>query len=74
VADQPKRKNPNAITKNSDRKNGKASKTTKASLPAHRTHEFHGSHNRGVVLTELQKVLLGGGALVRLRKPAPGNE
>jgi hypothetical protein len=60
VADQPKKKNPNLRKNNDDRPNKKAFKAP------------GGSRNRKSPQTELQKALMGGGALRRIMRPHAG--
>ena len=62
MADQPSKKNRANVTRNDSRRNGKANKRPGA------------TRNRRVHLTELQKALMGGGAMRRITRPAPGNE
>lgn len=66
MADQPKKKNPNSITRNDKRRNGKASKQSPTAL-RRPGKSYRGSHTQGVELTYLQKTLLGGGAMVYAR-------
>lgn len=62
MADQPKKKPASAIKRNDNRKNGKANKTSRdAFFP--RGKAYRGSHTRGTRVSEVQKVLLGGGLL-----------
>jgi hypothetical protein len=72
VADQPKKKTTRGL-RNDARKNGKASKSTPDMFKGVRG-AYRGSHTRGVTLSEAQKVAMGGGALVRIRKPLPRDD
>lgn len=60
MADHPKKKT--NVSRNDERKNGKRFKSHRRS---HRS-------GRGVRLTELQKALLGGGVMRRIKVPVPG--
>jgi hypothetical protein len=68
VADQPKKKALSAKNPNTDRRNRKAFKQDRGALRTTR-NPYRGSHTRHVPLTELQKALLGGGAMRRITKP-----
>lgn len=70
MADRPSKKNPNAVSKNDARSNGKASKTRSDGYFG-RDKAFRGSHTRPTHLSELQKALLGGGAMRRITRPVP---
>lgn len=74
MADQPKKKPASQIVRNSDRRNGKASKQDRNN-PKFRIakNEYRGSHTTGTSLTELQKALMGGGAMKRIMKRIPGS-
>jgi hypothetical protein len=72
VSDQPKKKPISAKNRNDGRRNGKASKTRPDSKFLGRA-EYRGSKTTGVRLSELQKALLGGGAMVRITKKIPGS-
>lgn len=61
MADQPKKKNPNLRKNNDDRRNKKAFKTPGA------------SRNRKSPQTELQKALMGGGAMRRITRQIAGS-
>jgi hypothetical protein len=67
MADQPKRKNPNAVTRNEGRANGKASKGDPNATFRGKS-EFRGSHTRHVSLSEVQKVNMGRGILSSFRQ------
>jgi hypothetical protein len=73
VADQPKKKNPNSVTRNADRKNGKASKTRPDGFFKRGT-SYRGSHTRKTPPTDVQKVLLGGGMLRNVARRADGTD
>ena len=62
MADQPKKKPANAVTRNDSRKNGKAFKTKSDAYFA-RGKAYRGSRTRKSPQNAVQKVLLGGGAL-----------
>lgn len=62
MADQPKKKAAKDVTRNDNRKNGKAWKT-KPDAFFGRNKAYRGSHTRGTRVSETQKVLLGGGLL-----------
>lgn len=70
MADQPKKKPASAKTRNDSRKNGKAFKTAP---DAYRRpgKSYRGSHTKGNRLTELDKALLGGGAMRRIMRRIP---
>jgi hypothetical protein len=57
---QKQKKSPSQVKRNADRRNGKAFKTSGA------------SRNRRTPLTELEKALLGGGAMKRITRRLPG--
>lgn len=59
MADQPKKKSAALKGRNDERKNGKAFKRPGS------------TRNRTTRLTELQKALMGGGAMRRIARPAP---
>ena len=59
MADQPKKKGPNAVTRNDSRRNGKAFKKSGA------------TRNKPFRPSELQKALWGQGAMRRITRPAP---
>lgn len=61
MADQPKKKSSIGRNQNDERPNRKAWKKEGA------------TRNSATPLTELQKALLGGGALKRITKPIPGS-
>ena len=72
MADQPKKKNPNNLVRNAERRNGKAFKADSTSKKFIGRREYRGSHTRRARLTELDKALLGGGAMKRITKRLPG--
>lgn len=61
MADQPKKKSRSGVIRNDSRRNGKASKRPGS------------TRNRRTHLTELEKALLGGGAMRRITRPVPGS-
>lgn len=70
MPDQPKKKPANAVTRNTERKSGKASKSG-PDVARKWGKSYRGSHTTKAHLTELQKALLGGGAMARITRPAP---
>ena len=68
MADQPRKKPAGQKSRNDSRPNGKAFK----SYPSATRREYRGSKTRRTPLTELQKALLGGGAMKRITKRIPG--
>lgn len=73
MADQPKKKNTTAVTRNPNRRNGKAAKSDPGNVYYKSDrNEYRGSHVRGVRLSELEKALLGGGAMRRITRRLPG--
>lgn len=62
MADQPKKKSIKDITRNPDRKNGKAFKT-KPDAYFSRGKSYRGSKTRKSPQSEVDKILLGGGML-----------
>lgn len=70
MPDQPKKKPANAVTRNADRKNGKAAKSGRDAARKW-GKSYRGSHTTKARLSELEKALLGGGAMVRITRPAP---
>lgn len=72
MADQPKKKSPNARVTNENRGNRKASKTGPDTTFG-RNKEYRGSHTRKTPQSHLQKVLLGQGALRTIATPVDGS-
>jgi hypothetical protein len=73
VADRPTKKNPNAVSRNESRSNGKASKTRPGGTFRHGT-AYRGSHTRGTRLNGVQKVLMGGGVLRNVSRRVDGSD
>jgi hypothetical protein len=73
VADQPKKKNPNAVSRNDTRPNGKANKTAPDAFFGH-NRAYRGSHTRKSPQTPLQKVLMGKGTYRGIGKRVDGTD
>lgn len=71
MADQPKKKNPNSVSRNDARPSGKRPKSKTDDHFGHGA-SYRGSHTRKSPQTMLQKVLLGHGALEGIGRRSDG--